>query len=150
MNAVVASGVSAQAYARGFDPAWIDLSKGLGCPVGAVLAGSSEFIHEAWRWKQRIGGTMRQAGVYALDNHVERLAEDHANARRFAEAIAGSPACRWISGGCRATSSSSTSKAPGFSRPRSRTGSASAGSRSARWAATACAPSPISTSTAVG
>lgn len=94
MNAVVASGVSARDYAAATDSVWIDLSKGLGCPVGAVLAGSAEFIAESWRWKQRIGGAMRQAGIiaaagiHALENHVERLAEDHANARRFAEAIA--------------------------------------------------------------
>lgn len=89
-NAVVASGVSAHQFAEPFDSVWIDLSKGLGCPVGAVLAGSAPFIHEAWRWKQRIGGAMRQAGLlaaaglYALAHHVDRLAEDHENARRFA------------------------------------------------------------------
>lgn len=97
MNAVVASGVPAKAFAAPMDSVWIDLSKGLGCPVGGVLAGSEEFIHEAWRWKQRLGGAMRQAGIlaaagsYALAHHVERLAEDHANARRFAERIAGIP-----------------------------------------------------------
>jgi threonine aldolase len=95
MNAVVASGVEARAYADGFDTAWIDLTKGLGAPVGAVLAGSSELISEAWRYKQMWGGAMRQAGViaaaglYALDHHVERLAEDHANARRLADGLAG-------------------------------------------------------------
>ena len=94
LNAVVASGVSAKAFAEGFDSAWVDLSKGLGCPVGAVLAGSREFIEQAWRWKQRIGGAMRQAGIiaaaglYALDNHVERLVEDHANAQVLAERLA--------------------------------------------------------------
>lgn len=94
MNAVVASGVSAAAYAAPFDSLWIDFSKGLGAPVGAVLAGSKDFIHEAWRIKQQIGGAMRQAGIiaaaclYALDHHVERLAEDHANARRLAEGLA--------------------------------------------------------------
>ncbi len=93
LNAVVASGVSAADYASGFDSAWIDLSKGLGCPVGGVLAGSRAFIDRAWRFKHQFGGAMRQAGiiaaagVYALDHHVERLAEDHANARRFATAI---------------------------------------------------------------
>ena len=97
MNAVVASNVSAAEFAAPFDSAWIDLSKGLGCPVGAVLAGSSSFIDEAWKWKQRMGGSMRQAGiiaaagVYALDNHVERLAEDHANARRLAERVVQCP-----------------------------------------------------------
>ena len=95
LNAVVASGVPAEAYAAPFDSVWVDLSKGLGCPVGGVLAGSSEFVDEAWRWKQRIGGAMRQAGflaaagLYALDHHVERLAEDHENARLFAEIVSG-------------------------------------------------------------
>lgn len=92
-NAVVASGVSAPQFAESFDSVWIDLSKGLGCPVGAVLAGSRDFIDEAWRWKQRLGGAMRQAGVlaaaglYALEHQVDRLAEDHANARRFGEIV---------------------------------------------------------------
>lgn len=89
MNAVVASGVAAEAQLRGFDSAWIDLSKGLGCPVGAVLAGSRGFIEEAWYWKHRLGGAMRQAGIlaaagiHALDHHVADLAEDHENARLF-------------------------------------------------------------------
>jgi threonine aldolase len=94
MNAVVAGGVSAEAYAEPFDSLWIDFSKGLGAPVGAVLAGSRAFIDEAWRFKQQMGGAMRQAGIiaaaclYALDHHVERLAEDHANAHRLAEGLA--------------------------------------------------------------
>jgi len=93
LNAVVASGVPASRYASGFDTAWLDLSKGLGCPVGAVLAGSRETIAEAWRYKQMIGGAMRQSGVlaaaglYALDHHVERLAVDHENARLLAEGL---------------------------------------------------------------
>jgi len=97
MNAVVASGVAAADYAAPFDSLWIDLSKGLGCPVGGVLAGSADFIARAWRWKQRIGGAMRQAGivaaagVYALENNVERLAEDHANARLLADRLAELP-----------------------------------------------------------
>lgn len=100
MNAVVASDVSADRFAAPFDSAWIDLSKGLGCPVGAVLAGSADFIEQAWVWKHRMGGAMRQAGIlaaaglYALDHHVERLAEDHANARRFAELAADIPGVR--------------------------------------------------------
>lgn len=91
LNAVVASDVSAADYAAVTDSVWIDLSKGLGCPVGAVMAGSEAFIEDAWIWKQRLGGSMRQSGVlaaaglYALDNNVDRLADDHANARRFAE-----------------------------------------------------------------
>jgi threonine aldolase len=97
MNAAVASGRPAREHAQPVDSVWLDLSKGLGCPVGAVLAGSADFIAEAWRWKQRLGGAMRQAGIiaaagiHALENNVERLAEDHANARRFAEAIAEIP-----------------------------------------------------------
>lgn len=97
MNAMVASGVPAKNFARHCDSVWLDLSKGLGCPVGAVLAGSAEFIEQAWVWKHRLGGAMRQsgilaaAGVYALEHHVERLAQDHANARLFADRIAAIP-----------------------------------------------------------
>jgi threonine aldolase len=97
MNAVVASGTSAAEYAAPFDSVWIDFSKGLGAPVGAVLAGSRQFVHEAWRVKQQIGGAMRQAGIiaaaclYALDHHLERLADDHANARYLAEGLAEIP-----------------------------------------------------------
>jgi threonine aldolase len=97
LNAVVASGVSAAAYAAPFDSAWIDFTKGLGAPVGAALAGSREFIAEAWRHKQQMGGAMRQAGIiaagglWALRHHVDRLAEDHANARRLAEGLAELP-----------------------------------------------------------
>jgi threonine aldolase len=94
MNAVAASGVPARDFASGFDTAWIDFTKGLGAPVGAVLAGSSELIDEAWRWKQMLGGAFRQSGIvaagclYALDHHVERLAEDHENAGVLAEGLA--------------------------------------------------------------
>jgi threonine aldolase len=94
MNAVVASGAPAREYAGGFDTAWIDFTKGLGAPVGAVLAGSSDLIEEAWRWKQMLGGAFRQSGIvaagclYALEHHVERLAEDHENARVLAEGLA--------------------------------------------------------------
>lgn len=97
MNAVVASGVTARDYAAPFDSAWIDFTKGLGAPVGAALAGSRDFIAEAWRLKQQMGGAMRQAGiiaaggVFALHHHVKRLAEDHAHARRLAEGLAGLP-----------------------------------------------------------
>jgi threonine aldolase len=97
LNAVVASGTPARAYAAAVDSAWIDFSKGLGAPVGACLAGSRAFIEEAWRYKQALGGAMRQAGiiaaggVYALRHHVKRLAEDHANARRLAEGLATLP-----------------------------------------------------------
>jgi threonine aldolase len=94
MNAVVASGVPPREWTRGFDTAWIDFTKGLGAPVGAALAGSRELIDEAWRYKQMWGGAMRQAGIvaagalYALDHHVERLAEDHENASVLAEGLA--------------------------------------------------------------
>ena len=94
MNAVIASGVSAAEFAGGFDTAWLDFTKGLGAPVGAGLCGSEELIAEAWRWKQQMGGAMRQAGIvaagclYALDHNVERLAEDHEHARVLAEGLA--------------------------------------------------------------
>jgi threonine aldolase len=94
LNAVVASGQSAASYADGFDTAWIDFSKGLGAPVGACLAGSRELIEEAWRYKHMFGGAMRQAGIvaagalWALDHNVERLAEDHENARLLAAGLA--------------------------------------------------------------
>jgi threonine aldolase len=97
LNAVVASGTSARAFAAPFDSVWIDLSKGLGAPMGAVLAGSSAFITDAWRFKQRFGGAMRQAGImaagglYALRYHVDRLAEDHERARQLARGLAAIP-----------------------------------------------------------
>jgi threonine aldolase len=93
LNACVATGISAHDMAAGWDSAWIDFSKGLGAPVGAVIAGSRDFIDEVWRWKQRLGGSMRQAGIcaaactYALDHHVDRLAEDHASARALARGL---------------------------------------------------------------
>jgi threonine aldolase len=97
MNAVVASGVPTTEWTQGFDTAWIDFSKGLGAPMGAVLAGSAELIDEAWRYKQMMGGALRQAGIvaagalWALDHHVERLAQDHINARVLAEGLAELP-----------------------------------------------------------
>jgi threonine aldolase len=97
MNAVVASGTPASAFATPFDSVWLDLTKGLGAPVGAVLAGSREFIEAAWVFKQRFGGAMRQAGIiaaagiYALEHHVDRLAEDHERARRLARGLAELP-----------------------------------------------------------
>jgi threonine aldolase len=93
LNATVASGISPRDMTAGWDSAWIDFSKGLGAPVGGVIAGSAAFIDEVWRWKQRLGGSMRQAGicaaacVYALDHHVDRLAEDHSNARALARGL---------------------------------------------------------------
>jgi threonine aldolase len=97
LNAAVATGLAADRIATGWDSVWIDFSKGLGAPVGAVLAGSREFIDEVWRWKQRLGGAMRQAGiiaaacVHALDHHVDRLADDHANARALARGLSQIP-----------------------------------------------------------
>jgi threonine aldolase len=97
MNAVVASGTAAAAFAAPVDSVWLDLTKGLGAPVGAVLAGSRAFIEEAWVFKQRFGGAMRQAGIiaaagiYALEHHVERLADDHERARRLAHELASLP-----------------------------------------------------------
>ena len=91
LNASVASGLSARELATGFDTVSLCLSKGLGCPLGALVAGSHELMYRARREKHRMGGAMRQAGivaaagVYALDHNVERLAEDHARARRLAE-----------------------------------------------------------------
>ncbi|TVR06347.1 MAG: aminotransferase class I/II-fold pyridoxal phosphate-dependent enzyme [Spirochaetaceae bacterium] len=96
-NAVVAAGVPAADYCGLFDSVWIDFTKGLGAPVGAALAGSADFIRRAWRFKHQFGGAMRQSGViaaaslHALDHHIDRLADDHNNARRFADAISGAP-----------------------------------------------------------
>jgi threonine aldolase len=90
LNAQVATGIPAAEYARGFDSAWIAFTKGLGCPVGAVLAGSGDFVEKAWLLKRRWGGAMRQTGVltamclYALDHHVDRLTDDHALAQSIA------------------------------------------------------------------
>ena len=97
MNACVAAGVSAKDMVAGMDSLWLDFTKGLGTGVGAVLVGSKEFIGAAWRWKQRLGGSMRQSGMlaagclYALDHHIDRLADDHANARRLARGLAQIP-----------------------------------------------------------
>lgn len=94
LNACVATGIAARDMAAGWDSVWIDFTKGLGAPVGAALAGSRDFIDAVWRWKQRLGGAMRQAGViaaaclHALDHHIGRLADDHANARTLARGLA--------------------------------------------------------------
>ena len=94
MNASVASGVPAAEYGALADTVTLCFSKGLGCPLGAVLAGSRETMSKAWRGKFLFGGAMRQAGMvaaaalYALDHNVDRLAEDHARARRLAEGLA--------------------------------------------------------------
>ena len=83
LNASVKTGVKARSYSKNFDSVWLDFSKGLGAPVGAVLAGSEDFISNSWRIKQRLGGAMRQSGVlaamclYALDHNITRLSDDH-------------------------------------------------------------------------
>lgn len=93
LNAAVASGTPAADYGREVDTVTLCLSKGLGCPLGALVAGSRERMAKARRFKHLFGGAMRQAGIvaaaglYALDHHVERLADDHANARRLAEGL---------------------------------------------------------------
>ncbi|MBT3420848.1 MAG: hypothetical protein HN433_06695 [Euryarchaeota archaeon] len=92
-NAVIATGTSASRMVREYDSISICLSKGLGTPVGSVLVGSQEFIAKARRWRKMFGGGMRQAGVlaacgiYALENHIERMSEDHLRAKKLAEAI---------------------------------------------------------------
>lgn len=94
-NAAVASGVPAKEITRHFDSVSVCFSKGLGTPAGSALCGGRDFIARARRWRKMAGGAMRQAGVlaaaalHALDHHVERLAEDHANARRLAEGLQG-------------------------------------------------------------
>ncbi len=94
MNASVASGVPAAEYGAVADTVTLCFSKGLGCPLGAILAGSRETMGKAWRAKFLFGGALRQAGIvaaaalYALDHNVERLADDHARARRLAEGLA--------------------------------------------------------------
>jgi threonine aldolase len=97
MNAAVALGVPAREITAPVDTVWLDFTKGLGAPLGAVLAGSRDFIGQAWRWKQRLGGSMRQGGMnaaaclYALNHHVDRLADDHANAAALARGMAQIP-----------------------------------------------------------
>jgi threonine aldolase len=97
MNAVVATGIPAQKWAAHFETVSICFSKGLGAPVGSALAGPKEFIVRARRNRKQLGGGLRQSGIlaaaalYALDHHVERLAEDHQHARWLAEALAEVP-----------------------------------------------------------
>ena len=101
-NAAVASSVAAREIARHFDSVSVCFSKGLGTPGGSVLCGSRDFIARAHRWRKMTGGAMRQTGVlaaaalYALDHHVARLADDHANARRLAEGLQGLPGVRVV------------------------------------------------------
>ena len=96
-NAAVASGVEARAITKHFDSVSVCFSKGLGTPAGSALCGSRDLIARAHRWRKMAGGGMRQAGVlaaaalYALGHHVDRLADDHANARHLAEGLQGLP-----------------------------------------------------------
>lgn len=98
-NALVAKNQKASEYGVLFDSISICLSKGLGCPVGSLVLGDREFIHEARRVRKKFGGGMRQAGylaaagIYALDHHIERLAEDHEKARQLMEAL---KHCQWV------------------------------------------------------
>jgi len=93
-NAAIATGVDAARIGRGFDTVTLCFSKGLGCPLGALIAGSAELMAHARRGKHFFGGAMRQAGIvaaaalYALDHHVDRVADDHARARRLGEGLA--------------------------------------------------------------
>jgi threonine aldolase len=96
-NAAVKLQLEPRALVQGFDSASVCLSKGLGAPVGSVLVGSREFIKQARRWRKVLGGAMRQSGVlaaaglYALEHHVSRLADDHANAAALAQGLTGLP-----------------------------------------------------------
>lgn len=100
MNATVASGLQASEITQYFDSCTLCLSKGLGAPVGSVIAASADFIGRAQRYRKMFGGGMRQAGIlaaagiYALENNVERLADDHFNAKLLAERISGAPGLR--------------------------------------------------------
>jgi threonine aldolase len=99
-NAIVASGTPAKQLAAPFDTISVCFSKGLGAPIGSALAGTKEFVARARRIRKLFGGGMRQVGIlaaaalYALDHHVERLADDHKNARVLAEAVADCPGLR--------------------------------------------------------
>jgi len=96
-NAHVATGTSLEEYGAHADVLAVCLSKGLGAPVGSLVVGSHETIAESRVWRKRMGGGMRQvgilaaAGLYALDHHLERLAEDHANAQVLADACGVDP-----------------------------------------------------------
>ena len=100
LNACVASGLPAPEITQYFDSCTLCLSKGLGAPVGSVIAGSEDFIGRAQRYRKMFGGGMRQAGIlaaaaiYALENNVERLADDHLNAKLLAEHISSAPGLR--------------------------------------------------------
>jgi threonine aldolase len=99
-NAVVATGISAADWSSHFDTVSVCFSKGLGAPVGSALCGPTDLIRQARRHRKALGGGMRQAGIiaagalYALDHNIDRLADDHANARILAEAIRNTPGLR--------------------------------------------------------
>ena len=101
-NAIVATGISAKKWTLHFDTVSVCFSKGLGAPVGSALAGPQAFVARARMIRKLFGGGMRQAGViaaaalYALDHHIDRLAEDHKNARVIAQAIADTPGLRLV------------------------------------------------------
>jgi threonine aldolase len=96
-NALVANNETPAQYGKIFDSISVCLNKGLGCPIGSILLGKKDFIKQARRARKQFGGGMRQAGymaatgIYALDNHIERLAEDHAHAKQIAAALQGKP-----------------------------------------------------------
>jgi len=96
-NACVATGVEPKDYARYFDSVMFCFSKGLGAPIGSILVGEKSFIEKAHRYRKMLGGGMRQVGIlaaaalYALDHNIERLAEDHANAKKLAHEISKIP-----------------------------------------------------------
>ena len=93
-NAALAAGTTVEPFAKLADSVSICFSKGLGAPVGSVLCGSTDFINEARRYRKMLGGGMRQVGIlaaaclYAIDNHIERLANDHDNAKKLAFELA--------------------------------------------------------------
>jgi len=99
-NASVATGIPLKQYAQYFDSVMLCFSKGLGAPVGSIVVGSREFIQRAHYYRKAYGGGMRQVGIlaaaalYALDHHIERLADDHQRAKKLAEAIAELPGIR--------------------------------------------------------
>jgi threonine aldolase len=99
-NAAAAAGVPPARLARGADTVMVSVSKGLGCPVGSCLGFSKELRPRAWEIRKRLGGGMRQSGIlaaaalYALDHNLERIAEDHANAKHFAELLSDGPTVR--------------------------------------------------------
>jgi threonine aldolase len=92
-NASIASDIPPDEYAKQVDSLSFCFSKGLGAPVGSIVAGSADFIKKVHRYRKMLGGAMRQAGIlaaaalYALEHNIERLAQDHENARRFAEGL---------------------------------------------------------------